>query len=158
MIVAMDKRRAIAKSGKIPWYLSDDLKHFKKTTIGKTVVTGRKNYETIIEALGEPLKDRSMIVLTRNQDFTAPGCLVIDSLTHLLYVYRHWELFIIGGGEIYSLFLPHTHRLIVTHVETIADGDVFFPEITNDWKATEILRHEADEKNEFPFRIVEYTR
>ncbi len=157
LIGAVDRKMAIGKGGDIPWRgcLKADMDHFKHVTLEATVVMGRKTYESL-PARFRPLPDRKNIIITRNADFSAPGCFTfqtIDPVFHEASV----EVFIIGGGEIYKLFMPHANRLLLTHVETKIDGDTFFPRIPTGWKERLVSDHPKDEGNHFPFAIVEYT-
>lgn len=160
VIVAMDINRVIGKDGKTPWQgkLQADMLYFRDTTIGKTVVHGRKTYESIPLKF-RPLPNRENIVLTRDHDFQSPSCIVIHSVEEILRIANGIEIWVIGGGEIYNLFLPHAKRLVVTHIDAEFEGDVFFPEINHKWTPHDVFdKHEVDEKNLFPFQIVEYTR
>lgn len=158
MIVAMDRNLVIGKEGKTPWQgkLRSDMEFFKKMTIGFPVVYGRKTYDSLPEKF-KPLPGRQNIILTRNKDLDFPHC-ITASAEIILHWARHEELWIIGGGEIYNLFLEQTKHLVITHIDHEFEGDTFFPKIGSEWVAREISRHEIDEKNHFPFRIVEYTR
>ncbi len=158
MIVATDEKGVIGKNGKIPWRLSADMKHFADSTMGKAVVMGRKTYDSLPTKF-KPLPGRANIVLTRDMNFEAPGCIVMHSMEEVLQTSIAWEVVIIGGAEIYKLFLPHTRRLLVTKVDaTIESGDAFFPNIGDGWKECVIAHHEADEKNQYSFSIHEFTR
>lgn len=147
IIVAIThKNRAIGKdTGELLFRISDDLKRFKSLTSGHPIIMGRKTYESI----GKPLPDRTNVVVTRNSDFRAEGCVVVSSLEEALEKGREIdseELFVIGGGEIYKQALPYTDRLYMTIVESDAEGDVFFPDWQKDFKK-EISREErVDEK------------
>lgn len=159
LIVAMDENRFIGKDGKLPlWKLSADMEHFKKITVeAKIVIMGRKKFESIPEKF-RPLKERVNVILTKNKEFKAPGCLVLHSVEHALKIFKDVKFYVIGGGKIYQAFLPHICRLVVTHVKTKIEGDTFFPEIDSEWRSHTILEHQIDEKNQYPFSIVEYTR
>jgi dihydrofolate reductase len=158
MIVATDEKGVIGKNGKIPWRLSADMKHFTGCTMGKAVVMGRKTYDSLPTKF-KPLPGRANIVLTRDMNFETPGCIVMHSMEEVLQTSVAWEVVIIGGAEIYKLFLPHTRRLLVTKVDvTIESGDAFFPNIGDGWKERTIANHEADEKNQYSFSIYEFTR
>ncbi|MBA3733452.1 dihydrofolate reductase [Patescibacteria group bacterium] len=160
-IVAMDKNRVIGRNGDLPWAgrLRSDMDHFKRTTEGHTVGLGRKTYDSIPEKF-RPLLKRENVVITRDLEFKAPGCVVIHDPNVLIRMSIEKEIFIIGGAEIYKIFLPLTERLIVTHVETeITDGDTFFPELNrSEWRQKLLFRQEADAKNAFSFSVLEYIR
>ena len=117
---------------------------------------GRKTYESI----GRPLPKRLNIVLTRQSGYQPEGVVVVQSLEEALEAAGEApEIAIMGGAEIYRLFLPLAHRLYLTHVDAVVWGDTTFPDFdTSQWDTEEIARHEADEKNEYDFRIVKYER
>ena len=159
IIAALDMGMAIGKGGDIPWRgkLPADMDHFKRATIGKVVVMGRKTYESI-PARYRPLPDRWNVVMTNHYRDPSPPYAVIRSVEDVLSISAITEVCIIGGAEIYRLFLPHTRRMLLTHVETRIDGDVFFPEISSEWKPRLISEHCVDGRNKLPFSIVEWTR
>lgn len=130
IIAAMDKNRLIGQQGKIPWDLPADLKYFKKTTMGSPVIMGRKTFESI----GSPLPGRRNIILTRNKNYTAKKCEIINSQKEVLNMFLNndEEAFIIGGAEIYQLFLNYSKKLYLTIIEQQFSGDTYFPKI--DWE------------------------
>lgn len=156
-IVATARNLAIGHENQIPWYLSADLKYFKKTTTGHHVIMGRKSFQSI----GKPLPNRTNVVVTRDLFFVATGCIVVHSLEEALELAEangETEAFIIGGGEIYRKSWPYLDRLYLTEVDTEPEGDVFFPKIDETaWQELSREAHPADEKNEFGyvFRILE---
>jgi dihydrofolate reductase len=148
LIVAMDERRGIGKDNQLPWHLSSDLKRFKKLTMGHHLVMGRKTYETI----GKPLSGRVTIIISHQKDYSAPGCLVVNSLAAAikLAVSRHEdELFIIGGGEIFKQAMGLVDKIYLTTVQGDFDADIVFPNINLDqWKiliGENGIKNEADE-------------
>lgn len=150
IIVARTENNVIGKDNQIPWYLPADLKYFKQTTVGHHIIMGRKCYESI----GKPLPGRINIVITRQKKYEAPGCLVVHSLEHALDIARiqgEDEAFIIGGAEIYRLALEQTTRLYITEVHAKVEGDVFFPEIGEDWILISEQHNDADDRNEFDY-------
>lgn len=131
MIAAMGLNREIGKDNKLLWNLPQDLKRFKELTTGKTVVMGRKTYESI----GRPLPNRRNIVLSKDKDLLIPGCEVFDSVLEVLGL---GDITVIGGEEIYKLFLPFTRKLELTVVlDTFSDADTFFPELYSNFVLTE---------------------
>ena len=126
-IVAVDRNLAIGKDGKLPWHYSADMKFFKATTIGNTVVMGRRTWET----LKGPLKERTNIVLSREKNFNPPDpVLVMRDVDSVLEFARNHEehLFVMGGAKVYKAFLPHIDRWIVTEVPLSVEGaDTFMP-------------------------------
>jgi dihydrofolate reductase len=157
-IVAIDQNRAIGKDNQIPWYLPEDLKYFKKTTIGKPVIMGRKSFDSI----GRPLPKRTNIVISRNPFFIASGILVFSSIEEALRLAAQEnveEVFIIGGGAIYEATQNIWDRLYITEVEVESEADVFFPAINpNEWTEISRERHLADEKNAYNYSFIVYER
>lgn len=156
IIVATSTNNVIGAYGKLPWRLSDDLKRFKRLTMGKPIVMGRLTWESI----GRPLPGRQNIVLTRQADFTAQGCDVVPSPADAIVAAADSEdIMIIGGGQVYELFLPQAERLYLTRVHAEVDGDAFFPEIDEDvWRLIDCEAHEANGSNEFAFDFKTYER
>lgn len=157
IIVAMSQNRVIGKDNKLPWHLSEDLKRFKKITMGHPIIMGRKTYESI----GRPLPGRENIVITRNPEFKAEGVTIVHSLEEA--VKRKdpkEELFIIGGAEIYKSALPQVDKLYITRIEKDFDGDVFFPEIDKkkDFKVIEESQKLISEKNQLPYLFLTFRR
>jgi len=154
LVAAMDKNRAIGRAGALPWHLPDDLKRFKALTLGKTVLMGRKTFESI----GRPLPKRRNVVLTRDPNFGSEGVEVVHSLDDALQLDD--EILVIGGGEIYTLFLPLATHLHLTLVDTaIPDADTFFPEWNPaQWRETHREFHPADERHLFAFSYVDLER
>ncbi len=131
IIVATSKNNQIGINNKLPWHISEDLKYFKCTTSGKTILMGRKTFESI----GKPLPNRKNIVLTRDMNFKPDGVTVIHSLEEALEICKNEEnIFIIGGGEIYSLFLPYADYLYITLVDKVIYGDTDFPSYDTDFE------------------------
>jgi dihydrofolate reductase len=154
LVVAMDQNRAIGRGGALPWHLPDDLKRFKALTLGKTVLMGRKTYQSI----GRPLPKRRNVVLTRDSNFGAEGVKVVHSLADALQLDD--EIMVIGGGEIYTLFLPLATDMYLTLVDTVVpDPDAFFPAWNRaDWLETGREFHPADERHAFAFSYVDLKR
>lgn len=120
-IVAIDRNFAIGKDGRLPWHCSADLKFFKETTIGSSVVMGRRTWLT----LKGPLKDRQNIVLTRDQSFDSQDSLIVMRDVQSLLSYagkQDAHLFVIGGAQVYESFRPHIDRWIVTEVPLTVEG------------------------------------
>ena len=153
LIVAMAENHVIGINNSLPWHLPNDLQYFKKATMGKPIIMGRKTYESI----GRPLPGRRNIVITRQQDYAPQASHQIDVVTSLeqaiqlgediALVDGHEEVFVIGGAEIYKQALTMVDRLYITHVLAEVEGDAYFPAV--DWKQfTEIAREDfsADEE------------
>jgi len=125
-----EKNRVIGKDGKLPWYISNDLKRFKRLTVGHAVIMGRKTFESIVARLGKPLPERRNIVLTSRTRF--PDCPDVETYTSLDAAFKaarnESKVFIIGGESLYRDALIKADRLELTMVEGDYTGDAFFPE------------------------------
>src|SRR5690606_4057986 len=156
LIAAMSRERAIGANNQMLWHLPKELAHFKRTTLNKTVVMGRKTYES----LGRPLPNRRNVILTRQQDLHIEGCEIVHTVEEVLQKYGDEELMITGGGEIYELFLPIADRLYLTKVGVdIAHADAYFPEFDEqEFTLTSSEFVESDEKNKYSFTICVYDR
>lgn len=162
IIVAQSQNRVIGRGNKLPWYLPEDLKYFKRITQGKPIVMGRKTYESI----GRPLPGRTNIVISRNPDYTQPGTRVVGSLEAALELAEQQalvdgseELLVIGGAEIYAQALVLADRLYITQVHAEIEGDAFFPEIDpQDWET--VLRQDfsAEGPNPYDYSFLVYQR
>jgi len=151
LLVAMDLKRGIGKDNRLPWHLSDDLKQFKRLTMGHHMILGRKTYESI----GKPLPGRTTILLTHRPDFQPDGCLVAHSLEEALSIARERgesEVFIIGGGQVFAQALPLADRIYLTRVHARVEADVYFPSFDEtQWIEIERSDYPADSKNQFAF-------
>lgn len=158
MIVAMGENRVIGKDNTMPWHLPNDLQYFKKVTLGKTIIMGRKTFES----LGRVLPDRKHIVLTRSSTTFPEEVEVVHDIADILaYVKRHQdeEIFIIGGGQLYSHMLPYADKLYVTLIKEEFAGDVYFPEIDEtEWRLTKKEKGIKDEKNPYDYYFLVYER
>jgi dihydrofolate reductase len=163
LIAAVSENNVIGHKGRLPWHLPDDLQRFRKLTGGKTVIMGRKTYES----LGQPLPNRRNIIVTRQEGYRAEGCEVVHSLEEALrkasapspQTPGMEEVFVIGGAELYRQALALAHRLYLTRVHAQVEGEVFFPEV--DWlQWREVARegHPADRRHPYPFTFLEYER
>jgi dihydrofolate reductase len=124
LIVAWGRDRVIGRAGTLPWHLPEDLRHFKRTTLGHPIVMGRRTWESI----GRPLPGRRSIVVTRNARFAAPGCETARSLAQALAMCRGVpEVFVIGGAQLFAEALPLAQRLFLTEIDAAFEGDTFFP-------------------------------
>jgi len=147
IIAALDKNRGIGKENIIPWHLPADLKRFKSITIGHHLILGRKTYQSI----GKQLPGRQMIILSKDPDFQAEGCLVCSSLDEALQLAEGMgekEVFLIGGGEIYREALPLGDRLYLSFVDTRAEVDTHFPDFDeSEWSVICEQEFPVDEEN-----------
>jgi dihydrofolate reductase len=148
LVVAMARNRVIGRNNALPWRLSEDLKRFKATTLGKPILMGRKTFESI----GKPLPGRRNIVLTRDPAWRAEGVDVVRTVEEALQLTRESpELAVIGGAEIYRLTLPYADRVYLTRVEADVPGDTLFPELdVAQWSQAQAGTHPADERNQYP--------
>lgn len=150
-IVAMSENNCIGKDNDLPWHIPEDLKHFRRVTMGKPIIMGRKTFQSIVDRLGSPLPGRDNIVVSRG-DYRAEGAIVcadlggaIQTAEKLAAAKNLDEIIIGGGGEIFRLALPFTSRLYLTEVHMTVDGDAFFPELDeSDWQETESRRYDGD--------------
>lgn len=159
MIAAMASNRVIGRDNKMPWHLPADLKHFKKVTLGKPVVMGRKTFESI----GRPLPGRRNIVISRQAPLQPQGAEWVNSVEQALALLQDQaEVMIIGGAEIYRQCLPLAKRLYLTKIELVTDGDAFFPdyleENDNAWQLVDSLIYEADADNPYSCEFVTLER
>lgn len=145
LVAAIAKNNVIGRENDLPWYLPEDLKRFRKLTTGKTVLMGRRTFDSIMKRLGKPLPNRKNVVVTRDKNFNAPeGVEIYHSLDEALAKYRSEDLFIIGGGQIYKQTIDKADALYITHVDKVIEGDVYFPEIEPArWKKVEEEKHEG---------------
>lgn len=161
IISAIGKNNEIGKANTLLWNLPLDMKHFKETTSGHTIIMGQKTFESI----GRALPNRRNIVLTKDEDFRKDGIEIVYSIDELMELLEKTtsqddECFIIGGGQIYKLFIDKADKLYITHVdEEFPDADTFFPEIDmNKWKKIREESHSADENNKYNLNFSIYTK
>lgn len=156
LIAAMAKNRAIGKNNQLLWHLSADLKHFKALTLGKPIIMGRKTFESI----GKPLPGRKNIILTQQVDYHVDGCSVVNSISEaLISAGDVSEVMIIGGANIYELFLPQADYLYLTEVDVDAIGDTYFPVFDlSVWQEISREMHSADDKNPYNYSFVTWQR
>ncbi len=156
-IVAMDENRGIGINNKLPWKLSNDLRRFKKLTMGHSIIMGRKTFESI----GKPLAGRKNIIVTQNPDFHKPDCFITHSPLEAINLARdlgEQEVFVIGGKEIFQNLLDMVVKIYLTLVHTHQKVDTYFPDVDmNQWREVFSKSYPADESNEFSttFKILE---
>lgn len=153
----MAENNAIGKDNQLLWHLSDDLKRFKTFTSGHHIIMGRKTFESF----PKPLPNRTHIVITKQEDYKVPhGVIVVNSLKDALEVAKEdTQPFIIGGGEIYNQSLEVVNKIELTRVHHSFEADTFFPKIDDSiWKETSNVYHKKDDKNEFDYSFISYTR
>lgn len=156
IIVAASANGVIGVDGELPWRLSADLKRFKELTMGKPIVMGRLTWESI----GRPLPGRQNIVITRQSDLVAEAADIVATPADALRTAGDMEeIMIIGGGQIYNLFLPKASRVYLTRVLADIEGDAWFPALDDSvWELAASEPHAADENNEYAFEFRTYER
>lgn len=156
MIVATADNRIIGKDNDMPWHLPADLRYFKKTTLGKPIIMGRKTYESI----GRPLPGRHNIVISRDVNYKVEGVDTVTSVGDALALVSDIEeVMVIGGGAIYEHCLPKANRLYITHIEADIEGDTQFPFYdTTFWKKISSTKRVADADNKYNLDFCVYEK
>ena len=162
LIVAAAENGVIGKDNDLIWHLPKDMRFFKETTLNHHVIMGRKNFESIPHKY-RPLPNRINIVITRQTDYKADGCVVVNSVVAALEIAKEngdKEPFIIGGGQIYKLALEASlvDKIYLTKVHHAFDGDTFFPELNNKWKEVNKTVNKADEKHAYDYDFITLER
>ncbi|MFZ3409673.1 type 3 dihydrofolate reductase [Vibrio chagasii] len=151
MIAAMANNRVIGKDNQMPWHLPADFAWFKRSTMGKPVVMGRKTYDSI----GRPLPGRLNIVISRDANLEIEGVTTVTSIEKALELVSDVEeVMIIGGGSIYESCLPKADKLYLTYIDFDVDGDTKFPDWGEGWKQSFNDTYQADEKNKHNMEFV----
>ena len=155
IIAALARNRVIGRGNRLPWHLPDDLRHFKRLTLGRPIIMGRRTWES----LPGLLPDRTHIVVTRDPAYRADGALVVHSLDDAVAAAGAEEAFVVGGAELYALALPRASRLYLTLLEAEVEGDAFFPAIDPmQWQEVAREPHAADERHAYAFAFVTLER
>lgn len=162
MIVALSENGVIGRDNQLPWHLPGDLAYFKRSTLGKPVVMGRKTFESI----GRPLPGRPNIVITRQPHWRAEGTIVCGGLDEALECARGLaqqsgaeEVMVIGGSDIYRQALPLASRLYLTKVHAVVEGDAHFPAFEQgDWQQISEERHVAEGSNPYDYSFIVLNR
>jgi dihydrofolate reductase len=157
IIVAVSEDWGIGKDNELLWHISEDLRRFKKLTLGNTVIMGKKTWESLPR---RPLPGRKNIVLTddpqENIEFCVTAYSIEDALSKCT---KGEEVFIIGGGSVYRQFMPFADKLFITHVHKQAPADIYFPEISySAWEVIEKEEHTASEIESIPYTYTIYER
>ena len=152
LIVARARNGAIGRDNAMPWHLPADLAHFKRTTLGRPVIMGRRTWESI----GRVLPGRRNIVVSRSPGFEAPGAIVVGSLDEAWSAAGEAdEAFVIGGAQLYAEALAAADRVYVTEIAGDIEGDTFFPvRLPGRWRESLLGEHPADERNRFALRFL----
>ena len=157
IIVAIGKNNEIGKKNELLWNLPADMKHFREVTSEHTVIMGQKTFESI----GRPLPNRRNIVITLDKNYLHHGVDIVYSPKELdALLDKKTENFIIGGGQIYKLFIDKTDKLYITHVDAeFPDADTLFPEIDkNKWEKIKSEKHLKDDLNKYDLEFTEYIK
>jgi dihydrofolate reductase len=162
LVAAIGENNVIGRDGQLPWRLKSDLQHFRALTINKPVVMGRKTYESI----GNPLKDRTNIVLTKDLGLIVPGGVLATSLDAAMSMARQDatkrgvdEIMVIGGGDVFERMMPKAERLEITHVHASPEGDAFFPPIdAGMWREVARIDFPAGPDDDASFTAATYVR
>jgi len=155
LVAAMGRNRAIGLAGRMPWHLPAELQHFKRATMGKSIVMGRKTWQ----AIGRPLPGRQNIVISRNPAFLARHVELVGSLEEALEIAESDEVMIIGGGHVYELAMPLAQRMVLTLIDIEPEADTWFPAWDeNEWTRVREERFPAGPDNELAYRIVVFRR
>jgi len=152
IITAMDKNRLIGKENGLPWHLPEDLAFFKKTTLNKPIIMGRKTFESI----GRPLPGRTTIIISRNKDYKVEGCIVLSSIDSVLeFCKNDHEIMLIGGASLYEQWLPYAHQMYLTLIDGEFDGDAWFPDYQPDsWITTWQESHQTEKKPPLSYQFL----
>jgi dihydrofolate reductase len=156
LIAAMAKNGVIGRDNRLPWRLPADLAHFKRVTMGKPMIMGRKTWES----LPGVLPGRRHIVVTRDPAYRAEGCVLVHSLEQALEVAGEApEVMVVGGGTLYKEMLPRADRLYLTQVDADVEGDARFPEIDfSQWRECRRVVHPADADNAYTLTFLDLQR
>lgn len=156
MIAAVAENNALGKGNKLVWHLPNDFKRFKSLTSGHHIIMGRKTFESF----PKPLPNRIHVIITRQKEYQAEGCIIVDSIEKALEICpKDEDTFIIGGGEIYSLGLPYTNKIEITQVHHAFEADTYFPEINKEeWKIVASTYNGKDEKHLYDYSYQTYIR
>jgi dihydrofolate reductase len=161
LVAAVATNRVIGKDNDLPWRLPDDMKFFMETTINHFVVMGRKSYEALPPKF-KPLPNRVNIIITRQTDYQAGNCIITGTIEEALkYAETHnqREVFIIGGGNIFTQAMPLADKLYLTEVKASIEGDTFFPEYDHSqWREISRQQHAIDDRHNYEFDFVIYDR
>jgi len=152
IVVAMDDNRLIGNNNQLPWHLPADLAYFKKLTTGKSILMGRKTYDSI----GRPLPNRRNIVITRNSKISISGCEVVSSVEKALVLIKDEdEVMVIGGASLCEQLLPQVNRLYITKIDGEFEGDIFFPQYDDlNWRQVSCESHPKDIANAYSHHFI----
>jgi dihydrofolate reductase len=155
-IAAAAENNALGKDNQLVWHLPDDFKRFKQLTTGHHIILGRKTFESF----PKPLPNRTHVIITRNKNYTAEGCIIVNSIEEALKIVpKNEDAFIIGGAEIYKQSIHLSNKIELTRVHTTCEADAFFPEINpQEWQLINEEFHPKDEKHQFDFTFQTFVK
>ncbi len=156
MIAAVAENNELGKNNELIWHLPNDFKRFKALTSGHHIIMGRKTFESF----PKPLPNRTHIIISRQKEYQAEGCLIVDSMEKALELCpKDQDSYVIGGGEIYNLGLPYADKIEITRVHNTFEADAYFPEIDPDqWKITISEHNIKDEKHLYDYTYQTFIR
>ena len=162
LIVAVAENGVIGKDNDLVWHLPKDIRFFKETTMGHYVIMGRKNFESIPHKY-RPLPNRTNIIITRQSEYKAEECIVVNSVETALEIAKNngdIEPFIIGGGQIYRIAIEKNlvDKIYLTKIHHSFKGDTFFPELSSDWRETNKTENKADDKHKYNYDFITLER
>jgi len=162
LIVAVSENGVIGKDNDLIWHLPKDMQFFKKITIGHHIIMGRRNFESIPHKY-RPLSNRTNIIITRQSEYKAEGCIVVNSVETALEIAKNngdIEPFIIGGGQIYRIAIEKNlvDKIYLTKIHHSFKGDTFFPKLSSDWKETNKIENKADDKHKYNYDFITLER
>lgn len=159
LVAAMSRNRVIGRQNKLPWYMPSDMRHFREVTEGKTIIMGRKTFDSIGK---RPLPNRKNIVISTTLEPEAfPGCEIVTSLEQALSSAQKEpsDIMIVGGQTLYEQALPIATDIYLTLIEMDIEGDTFFPTWASDeWEEIECIKHKANEQNLHDFAFLKFKR
>ena len=162
LIVAVAENGVIGKDNDLIWHLPKDMQFFKEITSGHHVIMGRRNFESIPHKY-RPLPNRTNIIITRQSEYKAGGCIVVNSVETALEIAKNngdIEPFIIGGGQIYRIAIEKNlvDKIYLTKIHHSFKGDTFFPKLSSDWKETNKIENKADDKHKYNYDFITLER
>ena len=162
LIVAVSENGVIGKDNDLIWHLPKDMKFFKDTTLGHHVIMGRRNFESIPHKYS-PLPNRTNVVITRQSNYKAEGCIVVESIEKALKIAEEngdQEPFIIGGGQIYKIALENklVDKVYLTKIHHSFDGDTFFPELDSEWQESGRIDCLVDDKHAYNYSFLTFEK
>ena len=156
LIAAAAENNALGKDNQLLWHLPEDFKRFKQITSGHYIIMGRKTFESF----PKPLPNRTHVIITRQKDYLAEGCIIAHSLEEAIAISpKNEEVFVIGGAEIYTQSIDSADKIELTRVQTSLDADAYFPSIDlTQWKLVFEELHYKDEKHDYDYTFETYLK